>query len=77
MKGLERRYGRDRALNDEVIHQRMEVELGLLKDKNFTSYFLIVWDFIKWAKDQNIPVGPGRGSGRWLAGGLCLGHHRH
>lgn len=73
MKGLERRYGRDRALNDEVIHQRMEVELGLLKDKNFTSYFLIVWDFIKWAKDQNIPVGPGRGSGAGSLVAYALG----
>jgi len=73
IKGLERRYGRDRALNDEVIHQRMEVELGLLKDKNFTSYFLIVWDFIKWAKDQNIPVGPGRGSGAGSLVAYALG----
>ena len=50
MEGLERRYGRDRALNDEKLHERMEVELALLKEKNFTSYFLIVWDFINWAK---------------------------
>ena len=73
MLGLERRYGRDRALNDDVIHQRMEVELGLLKDKNFTSYFLIVWDFIKWSREQGIPVGPGRGSGAGSLVAYALG----
>ena len=73
MKGLERRYGRDRALNDEIIHHRMEVELGLLKDKNFTSYFLIVWDFIKWSREQGIPVGPGRGSGAGSLVAYALG----
>jgi DNA polymerase III subunit alpha len=61
-EGLIQRYGRDRALNDEVLHHRMERELKLLNEKNFTSYFLIVWDFINWAKQQGIPVGPGRGS---------------
>jgi DNA polymerase-3 subunit alpha len=61
-EGLARRYGRDRALNDEVLHQRLDRELALLNEKNFTSYFLIVWDFIHWAKGQGIPVGPGRGS---------------
>lgn len=62
LEGLESRYGRDRALSDHELHQRMDYELGLLAEKNFTSYFLIVWDFIKWAKDHGIPVGPGRGS---------------
>jgi DNA polymerase-3 subunit alpha len=72
-EGLERRYGRDRALNDEVLHQRMEVELVLLKEKNFTSYFLIVWDFINWAREHNIPVGPGRGSAAGSLVAFCLG----
>jgi DNA polymerase III subunit alpha len=71
--GLENRYGRDRALNDEVLHQRMEVELALLKEKNFTSYFLIVWDFINWAREHNIPVGPGRGSAAGSLVAFCLG----
>jgi len=73
MDGLERRYGRDRALNDEVLHQRMEVELALLKEKNFTSYFLIVWDFINWAREHGIPVGPGRGSAAGSLVAFCLG----
>ena len=62
LEGLERRYGRDRALNDHELRARMDYELALLGEKNFTSYFLIVWDFIHWAKEHGIPVGPGRGS---------------
>ncbi|MEZ5384525.1 MAG: DNA polymerase III subunit alpha [Prosthecobacter sp.] len=73
MDGLEHRYGRDRALNDERLHARMEVELALLKEKNFTSYFLIVWDFINWAREHNIPVGPGRGSAAGSLVAFCLG----
>lgn len=73
MDGLERRYGRDRALNDAVLHERMEVELALLKEKNFTSYFLIVWDFINWAREHDIPVGPGRGSAAGSLVAFCLG----
>jgi DNA polymerase-3 subunit alpha len=43
--------------------KRLEFELGIIEGMGFPGYFLIVADFIKWAKDQNIPVGPGRGSG--------------
>ncbi|NBR95477.1 MAG: DNA polymerase III subunit alpha [Proteobacteria bacterium] len=43
--------------------QRLEYELGIINKMNFAGYFLIVSDFIKWAKHQQIPVGPGRGSG--------------
>ncbi|WP_373235715.1 DNA polymerase III subunit alpha [Cohaesibacter celericrescens] len=42
---------------------RLEFELGIIQSMKFPGYFLIVADFIKWAKDQGIPVGPGRGSG--------------
>jgi DNA polymerase-3 subunit alpha len=42
---------------------RLEFELGIIEGMGFPGYFLIVADFIKWAKDQQIPVGPGRGSG--------------
>ncbi len=72
-EGLERRYGRDRALNDDVLQKRMEVELALLNEKNFTSYFLIVWDFINWAREHGIPVGPGRGSAAGSLVAFCLG----
>jgi len=47
----------------EEYDARLEFELGIIEGMGFPGYFLIVADFIKWAKDQNIPVGPGRGSG--------------
>lgn len=47
----------------EDYFKRLEFELGVIEGMGFPGYFLIVSDFIKWAKDQNIPVGPGRGSG--------------
>ncbi|MGC9158523.1 MAG: DNA polymerase III subunit alpha [Terracidiphilus sp.] len=42
---------------------RLEYEIGVIKQMKYSGYFLIVWDFIKYARDQGIPVGPGRGSG--------------
>ena len=42
---------------------RLEYELGVIKTMGFSGYFLIVADYVRWAKSQNIPVGPGRGSG--------------
>lgn len=62
LEGLEFRYGRNAALNSDELRTRLDYELGIINKMNFTSYFLIVWDFIKWAKDHGIPVGPGRGS---------------
>ncbi len=59
--GLAGRYG-ERALEDPVIFERLERELNLLEKQGFVNYFLIVWDFINWAKSRGIPVGPGRGS---------------
>jgi DNA polymerase III subunit alpha len=56
--GIPRRYGE----KTERIAQRLEHELKVIEGKNFVSYFLIVWDLIRYAKSQNIPVGPGRGS---------------
>ncbi len=45
-----------------AIKERLEHELKVIKDRGFVSYFLIVWDFIHYAKSSHIPVGPGRGS---------------
>ncbi len=59
--GLRARYG-ERVMEDAVIRERVERELGLLESQGFVNYFLIVWDFIAWAKARGIPVGPGRGS---------------
>ena len=47
----------------EPYHQRLDYELGVINQMGFPGYFLIVADFIQWAKNEDIPVGPGRGSG--------------
>ncbi|MEZ5724662.1 MAG: DNA polymerase III subunit alpha [Paracoccaceae bacterium] len=51
------------AVSVEEYHKRLDFELGIIEQMGFPGYFLIVADFIKWAKDHDIPVGPGRGSG--------------
>ena len=56
--GLNKRYGDP---GKELI-ERLEYELKVIKDMGYVDYFLIVWDFINYAKSNNIPVGPGRGS---------------
>lgn len=61
-EGLIARYGRDRVANDSALRARLEYELDVITKMGFASYFLIVWDFIKYARDHDIPVGPGRGS---------------
>ena len=58
--GLHKRYGDD--LSKEII-DRAEYELGIINSMGFVDYFLIVWDYINFAKTHDIPVGPGRGSG--------------
>ncbi len=59
-EGVHRRYGAD--ADSAVIRERLEREIDLLEKQGFVNYFLIVWDFIKWAREHGIPVGPGRGS---------------
>jgi len=61
-EGLERRFGKDRAQRDVDLNHRLEYELSVLEAAGFVSYFLIVWDFIHFARQRDIPVGPGRGS---------------
>lgn len=58
--GLHKRYGEE--LSQEII-DRAEYELGTISKMGFVDYFLIVWDYINFAKTHDIPVGPGRGSG--------------
>jgi DNA-directed DNA polymerase III PolC len=60
--GLIERYGAERARTDTVLRERLNYELDVILTMGFPSYFLIVWDFIKFARDRDIPVGPGRGS---------------
>lgn len=63
-RGAEKRYG---TVTPEI-RKRLDYELGIIKKMGFVDYFLIVWDFVRYAKTHDIPVGPGRGSG---AGSLC------
>ncbi|NOY81444.1 MAG: DNA polymerase III subunit alpha [Kiritimatiellaeota bacterium] len=67
VEGLRERYGFDAAADLSSEHQalveRMEYELGVISQTGFTSYFLVVWDFLHYARSRGIPVGPGRGSG--------------
>ena len=58
--GLERRYGPDVPPSNK---DRLTYEIGVVKSMGYTNYYLIVWDYINYAKSQGIPVGPGRGSG--------------
>ncbi|MEI6377167.1 MAG: DNA polymerase III subunit alpha, partial [bacterium] len=60
-EGLERRFG-GRATTDPEVRTRLDYELSVMEKAGFTSYFLIVWDFIRHARSKGIPVGPGRGS---------------
>ncbi|MFN8789932.1 MAG: DNA polymerase III subunit alpha [Bdellovibrionales bacterium] len=69
-KGLEVRFQERRALGQEVTPEQLEqydkrlnYELSIIDRMGFNGYYLIVQDFINWAKENNIPVGPGRGSG--------------
>ena len=64
--GLEQRLSRHGAAHGctvEEYHDRLAFELGVIERMKYSGYFLIVADFIQWAKGQGIPVGPGRGSG--------------
>jgi DNA polymerase-3 subunit alpha len=79
--GLQTRYGVDfsapeRAADPalaKVLIDRLEFELGVIAKTGFVDYFLVVWDFIHWAKQQGIPVGPGRGSGAGCIVAYLLG----
>lgn len=60
--GLEKKYNLSKDANIDIIKKRAEYELDLIIKMGFVDYFLIVADYIKYAKENNIPVGPGRGS---------------
>ncbi|MBO5944793.1 MAG: DNA polymerase III subunit alpha [Clostridia bacterium] len=64
-KGLKEKYGEN---PDKLYIDRLEYELSVIESMGYVDYFLIVSDFIQYAKDNGIPVGPGRGSG---AGSIC------
>ena len=69
-RGLQRRLSaidyldsENRSVVEKPYLERLEYELDVIVKMGYSGYFLIVADFIRWAKDKGIPVGPGRGSG--------------
>ena len=62
-QGLAQRFQTtDKSAIPQPYQQRLRKELGIIEQMGFANYFLVVWDYIKYARDQGIPVGPGRGS---------------
>ena len=66
--GMAQRYPED----DGTLQKRMEYELGIIKDMGFVDYFLIVWDYINYCRENDIAVGPGRGSAAGSIVSYCL-----
>jgi len=73
--GLKERYG-DGSLpagdTGQTLRERLDYELGVIQTMGYVDYFLIVWDFINYAKSNGIPVGPGRGSAAGSIVSYCL-----
>ncbi|MCB1748151.1 MAG: DNA polymerase III subunit alpha, partial [Gammaproteobacteria bacterium] len=79
-RGLEQRFASGAVRRDiadpavaEAYRKRLEIELDVIVKMGFSGYFLIVADFIAWAKEHGIPVGPGRGSGAGSLAAFALG----
>ncbi|MGN0665975.1 MAG: DNA polymerase III subunit alpha [Huintestinicola sp.] len=69
-RGLVKRYGTEPP---KEYAERLEYELDVVVKMGYTDYYLIVWDFIRYAKSVGIPVGPGRGSGAGSIAAYCIG----
>ena len=69
-EGMHRLYGEDPAPS---VIERLEYELGVIAQMGYVDYYLIVHDFIAYAKSRGIPVGPGRGSGAGSLAAYCIG----
>ncbi len=66
--GMAMRYPQD----DGILQKRLEYELGIIRDMGFVDYFLIVWDYINYCRENGIAVGPGRGSAAGSIVSYCL-----
>tara|TARA_B110000263_G_scaffold39345_1_gene31004 strand:+ start:3443 stop:6931 length:3489 start_codon:yes stop_codon:yes gene_type:complete len=64
---------KNQTIDKQIYDKRLIEELEIIKGTGFSGYFLIVADFVKWSREQNIPVGPGRGSGPGSLVAYCLG----
>lgn len=71
--GLSKRLKQNKITNYKPYVLRLNYELSIINDMDFTNYFLIVYDFVKYAKNNNILVGPGRGSSAGALVSYCLG----
>ncbi len=72
-KGFKDRFTGTPKLKNKEYRSRLAYEIGVIKQMGFPGYFLIVWDFINWARQHNIYVGPGRGSAAGSLVAYCLG----
>ncbi|MBQ3104422.1 MAG: DNA polymerase III subunit alpha [Lachnospiraceae bacterium] len=70
--GLRKRYGDAGEKTREELLERLSFELNTIRNMGYVDYFLIVWDFINYARTQGIPVGPGRGSAAGSLVSYCL-----
>lgn len=70
LNGLKEKFGSTPA---EIYSKRLRTELDIINRMKYSSYFLIVWDFIRYAKEKGVPVGPGRGSAAGSLVAYCLG----
>ena len=68
--GFKNRYGENPS---KELRDRLEYEISIINKMGYVDYFLIVWDFINYAKSVGIPVGPGRGSGAGSMAAYCIG----
>lgn len=69
-EGLDKKF---KPESEPIYRERLRKELDMIKKMRYASYFLVVWDFISYAKKQGIPVGPGRGSAAGSLVSYCLG----
>ncbi|MCH5182977.1 MAG: DNA polymerase III subunit alpha [Oscillospiraceae bacterium] len=72
-KGYGKRLQLGRIPGGNAYEERMAYELSVIRDMGFSDYYLIVWDFVRFAKQAGIPVGPGRGSGVGSLVAYCIG----
>ncbi len=72
ISGLKKKLGKEELLAEQKYLDRLNFEIDVITKMGYSSYFLIVSDFIQWAKKNNIPVGPGRGSGAGSLVAWCL-----
>ena len=70
---LEKLNRKSRSEIEPVYKERLEYELKMIQKMGFSTYFLVVWDYIKFARDNDIPVGPGRGSAAGSLVAYCMG----